>query len=298
MAPFERVRLGLGFEGWHLAPEITHPFFETARKGGIDIITTHFFEGAVYPYPGVLEKIEDSGVMDNFRVILSHGNGISTQQAETFVKNNVYIVSTPSTELQMGHGRPVCFDEEIRAYSCLGGDGLSNSGFSIPGEMRVGLQVERGLRNQKIIDRGKGIKHVHRTVEQAFNLGTIQGARAIGMKEQIGSIAVGKLADLVIFDGDTPAMICAAQNDPVAAVVLFSAPSDISVVIVDGVVRKSEGKLRSVKVEAGVAKDITGRDILEWKDVVKHILEGRDRYWNDKFSKIDFKSTAEILTKA
>ncbi|KAL0564498.1 hypothetical protein V5O48_017547 [Marasmius crinis-equi] len=302
-APFGsqgRVRLGLGFDAWYLPSQVFQPLFDVAQKGGIDLLTSHMVGGPMFPIPNLVEAVQRSGALNGEvfrRVVLSHATGITPDQADVLVESDAYIVSTPSTELQMGHGRPVCFDENIRSNACLGGDCLSSGGFSIPGEMRLGLQAERGLRNQKIIDKNKAIKHVHRTVEQAFNLGTIQGARAIGMEEKIGSIAVGKLADLVVFDGDTPAMICAAQNDPVAAIVLFSTSSDISTVIIDGVLRKSEGRLCPVQVEDG-AKGFIGKDIVEWRDIGKHILEMRDEYWNNKSSKIDFKEAEKGVSKA
>jgi hypothetical protein len=46
-------------------------------------------------------------------------------------------------------------------------------------------------------------------------------------------------------------MVCDAQHDPVAAIILHSSPGDVEVVIVDGVVRKSGGKLGAVNVQGG-----------------------------------------------
>ncbi|KAJ8076782.1 hypothetical protein PM082_001205 [Marasmius tenuissimus] len=85
--------------------------------------------------------------------------------------------------------------------------------------------------NQKIIDNDRGIKSVHPTVEQASNFGTIRGARAVGMEDKIGSIRAGKLADPAVFDAENPAMICAAQNESLTAVFLFSTPGNIETVI-------------------------------------------------------------------
>ncbi|KAJ8075968.1 hypothetical protein PM082_021600 [Marasmius tenuissimus] len=302
-APFNsngRVQLGLGFDSWFLPEDVAAPLFDIARQGGIKVLTAHSIEGAISflkDIPGIVHRRGLLGnAPDKFRLVISHGNGISQDQADFCVKHNVYVVSTPSTELQMGHGRPVCFDDNIRAKSCLGGDCHSNGGHSIPGEMRLGLQAERGMRNQNIIDHDKAIKSVHRTVEQAFNLGTIQGARAVGMEDKIGSIKAGKLADLVVFDAASPAMICAAQNKPVTAVVLFSTPGDVETVIVDGVVRKSEGKLRPTQLEAG-ASAITQKQTLEWRDIGKHILE-RQASYRDRHRGVDFQTTLKAVTKS
>jgi cytosine/adenosine deaminase-related metal-dependent hydrolase len=50
----------------------------------------------------------------------------------------------------------------------------------------------------------------------------------------LGSIEEGKLADLVIFDTSSPGMLCAAEQDPVAAIVLHSLIRDIETVMVNG----------------------------------------------------------------
>jgi cytosine/adenosine deaminase-related metal-dependent hydrolase len=63
---------------------------------------------------------------------------------------------------------------------------------------------------------------VNKTVEQAVNLGTIVGARALQMEEEIGSLAVGKRADIVVFEALSPSIAVAAQYDPMAAMVLHS----------------------------------------------------------------------------
>ena len=68
------------------------------------------------------------------------------------------------------------------------------------------------------------------------------------MESELGSIAVGKLADLVIFDARSPSMICAAEQDAVAAIVMHASVRDIETVIVDGKVRKLGGKLVPVDV--------------------------------------------------
>ncbi len=134
----------------------------------------------------------------------------------------------------MGMGNPMCFREGCTDNSSLGIDCHSNNSSSIPSQMRVALQSERARGNDVIIAQGKYLRSLNVSVQDAFKLGTIQGARAIRMDDMLGSIEAGKLADLVIFDGQTPGMICAAEADPVAAIVLHSSIRDIDTVIVDG----------------------------------------------------------------
>jgi cytosine/adenosine deaminase-related metal-dependent hydrolase len=92
--------------------------------------------------------------------------------------------------------------------------------------MRLSLPLARRSTNQPLLDAGKFPDNLKGSAEQAFNLGTVQGARAVHM-DQIGSLAEGKLADIVIFDASSPSMTCAAEQDPVAAVVRCSSIRDI-----------------------------------------------------------------------
>jgi hypothetical protein len=82
-------------------------------------------------------------------------------------------------------------------------------------------------------------------------------------------------------------MVCDAQHDPVAAIILNSSPSNVEVVIVDGVVRKSGGKLGKVNVQDGRGLWAgEEKDYLEWKDVAKELV-GRREVLQAKVEKID-----------
>lgn len=116
---------------------------------------------------------------------------------------------------------------------------------------------------QKYLAQNKAPNSTHYTVAEAYNLATIRGARAAKMGDRVGSIAEGKQADLVIFSGTSPGMVGAAQHDPVAAIILHSNPGDIEYVIVDGVVRKSAGKLINVNIDKR-AQDHIGQVELSW----------------------------------
>lgn len=113
------------------------------------------------------------------------------------------------------------------------------------------------------------------------------------MGSQTGSIAEGKLADLAIFSATSPGMVGAAQHDPVAAVVLHSHPNDIEYVIVDGVLRKREGKLINVDVDAR-ARETAGQAKLAWEDVSREVVSRRERLQRE-VEKIDMRAATEAL---
>jgi hypothetical protein len=209
----------------------------------------------------------------------------------------------------MAMGRPYCFNASfldggwtgdsigVQDNASLGVDCHSAIANSIVSEAKIGLANARNHFNEHYLKQDL----VPRTlpdslsVEAAFNLATIKGAEAVRMSDQIGRIAEGYKADLVIFDALSPAMVAGAQHDPVAAVMLHSSPADIETVIVDGVIRKRDGKLLPVTVEE-TAKDVIKKETLEWSDIVKEILAGRARMQGD-IDKIDFVEAEAALKK-
>jgi hypothetical protein len=158
--------------------------------------------------------------------------------------------------------------------------------------MRLALQLVRHATNIPLLDVGKFPANLKGTTEQVFNLGTIQGARAVHMEDQTGSLAEGKLADIVIFDASSPGMICAAEQDPVAAVVRHSSIRDIETVIIDGVVRKEAGRLLPTRADP---KSVTaGGKLLGWKDVAENLFTSRERIQN-KIDKLDIEAGRKAL---
>ncbi|KAK5197064.1 hypothetical protein LTR72_000292 [Exophiala xenobiotica] len=69
---------------------------------------------------------------------------------------------------------------------------------------------------------------------------------------EVGSIAKGKNADLVNFDAkNSVSMLSMAEYDPVTPIFRFSEAADIDTVIINGVVRKRNGRLVEVPVSGG-----------------------------------------------
>ncbi len=107
-------------------------------------------------------------------------------------------------------------------------------------------------------------------------------------------------ADLVVFDATSPAMVAAAQENPVAAIVLHSSERDIDAVIVDGVVRKEAGRLLGVRVSEtpGLANSaVRAGQNFAWKEVVQAVLKSRAGL-KKKLEGIDMKAAEEVVMNA
>jgi hypothetical protein len=55
-------------------------------------------------------------------------------------------------------------------------------------EMRLILQSSRNMYNEEFVKQSKIPRKTNKAVKEAFNLGTIQGPRAIGMQDKIAAL--------------------------------------------------------------------------------------------------------------
>ena len=129
-------------------------------------------------------------------------------------------------------------------------------------------------------------KYIEPTTLQVFNLATVKGAQAIGMGERVGRLEIGRQADVLVFGTQSPGMACAAEHDPLTAVVRHAETSDIEMVIVGGRVLKREGELVDVDVGESDLRGWEGwervREIvgntrkLGWKQVRQELKRSRE----------------------
>jgi len=68
---------------------------------------------------------------------------------------------------------------------------------------------------------------------QLLQMATINGAKALGLASELGSLSVGKRADVVLFDAESRNL--RPVRDPLATVVNRAVAADIACVLVDGV---------------------------------------------------------------
>ena len=163
--------------------------------------------------------------------------------------------------------------------------------------MRLILQYARGVRNQGFLDSGRTPRTVGFRVEEVFNLGTVGGARAVGMEGLVGRLGVGMRADLVVWEGLSSGMVGCLEEDPVAGIVLHSSVRDVDTVIVDGIIRKRDGKLVPVTTGGKWGDGKKESERMEWRDIARKVVQTRDRI-QEKVKGIDYEKVRPILCKA
>ena len=118
------------------------------------------------------------------------------------------------------------------------------------------------------------------TAEDAFDMATIDGARALLWEHEIGSLEVGKAADLAVFDGENPRL--SPRHNPVGSLLRYGAGTDVESVLVNG----------SLVVDGGRVLTVDEAALLDEADEVaqrmREHLQAR-RYWplNHRYKIID-----------
>ena len=98
----------------------------------------------------------------------------------------------------------------------------------------------REMKIASIIQKARLLDPQTMPAPQILDMATLQGARAMGMQSEIGSIEKGKRADLVLIDLNKPHLV--PHRDVVSTVVFSATGSDVDTVLVNGrvVVKKGE----------------------------------------------------------
>jgi cytosine/adenosine deaminase-related metal-dependent hydrolase len=163
------------------------------------------------------------------------------------------VVATPETELGMGMGFPSTNKAlEAGTRFGLGVDIVSYGNGDMLTTTRLALQTARALHCQPSVLANKMAESGGFTTKDALNWATSGGAGAVGLADKIGSLAVGKQADIVLFRADR--LNLSPLSDPATAIVMHARSSDVDTVIVDGQVRVRGGELVGVDVKGLLPK--------------------------------------------
>ncbi|MGH2358587.1 MAG: amidohydrolase [Candidatus Limnocylindria bacterium] len=234
----------------------------------------------VWPSPGVAVLCTREGLLGAKQLAQSYGAMVTIHVAESAfdrfqagVSSVEYLASIGFLGPDVLAGHCVQIDEnDIRILRNLGvkvaNNAVSNlflgSGVAPVAEMQaagivVGLGTDDGncncstniISDMKIAALAQKGKYRHPTAvtaEKALEMSTIDGARAVGMEDMIGSIEAGKKADLVLIDLSSRAHLVPMFNVP--SVLVYQAMGDeIDTVIVDGQILMEGGILRGLSLE-------------------------------------------------
>lgn len=211
-----------------------------ARDLGIPI-TVHVAMGRIAGRFGMIRQLNDLGLLGPDTTYI-HCCYFSDEEWQMVADSGGTISIAAQVELQMGHGSPpVMKSLEYGLRPSFSIDVVT----TVPGdmftEMRAAFGCERVRVNAACWEANIDVPEDMLTARQMLEMATINGAEVAGLKDRTGSLTVGKKADVVVIDAK--AINVAPVIDPVAAVTLSADVSNVDTVIIDGKIRKRDGRL-------------------------------------------------------
>ena len=166
---------------------------------------------------------ERSGIFD-VPTIAAHCVQVTDDDIDILKRKNVSVVTNPASNMKLGNGfAPIAKILEKGVNVCLGTDGAASNNC---------LNMIHELSLLTLIHKGTGKTPQCVSAKEGFRIATINGAKALGLEKEIGSIEVGKKADLAILDLNTPSLT--PRNNLLAGLSYSANGSEVDTVIING----------------------------------------------------------------
>ena len=180
------------------------------------------------------------------KTILAHGVQIRDEEADLVAKDGTRIVHCPSANLKLGSGIARIHELDQRGVKlALGADGAPcNNNLDPWMELRHAALLAKVRSSTTALP-----------ARRAFRLATIDGARALGLGDVVGSLEVGKRADVVVIRTDGPHV--EPGGDVHSRLVYACTSRDVEHVLIDGELVVYRGEHQRLDREAVLARSRT-----------------------------------------
>lgn len=191
-----------------------------------------------------IEMADRNGLFD-VPAIAAHCVQVTDEDIAILKGKKVSVVTNPASNMKLGNGfAPIGKMLEMGVNVCLGTDGAASNN---------SLNMFRELGLLTLIHKGVNKTPQCISAREGFRIATINGARALGLEEETGSIEAGKKADLAILDLNTPSLT--PRNNLIAGLSYSANGSEVETVIIDGKIVMENRKVLTMD-EALVYKKI------------------------------------------
>jgi 5-methylthioadenosine/S-adenosylhomocysteine deaminase len=162
---------------------------------------------------------------------------------ETLARTRTNVAHCPSSNLKLGSGLARVAEMLARRIPVsLGADGAAcNNRLDMFTEMRMAALLQKLAHGPEVLPAARVLR-----------LATIDGARAMGLEKEIGSLEQGKRADVILVKLDQ--LHSSPQRDVASTLVYSAQPADVRTTIIDGRVLMRDGELLTLN-EASVVEE-------------------------------------------
>ena len=170
-----------------------------------------------------IEVLDSAGLLME-KTLLAHCVHLSDAEIERLAETGTSVAHCPSSNLKLSSGIARVADLlKAGVNVAIGTDGpASNNDLDMFHEAQLAALVQKGVTGDPTV----------LPAEQVFSMMTIDGARAVGLADKVGSLEAGKLADLAVVDFDSPNLT--PYYDLYSHLIYAAAASDVSDVIIHG----------------------------------------------------------------
>jgi 5-methylthioadenosine/S-adenosylhomocysteine deaminase len=202
---------------------------QLARERGV-MIHTHASENktecSIVEHDTGMRNIAylDSLGLTGNHVALAHCVHVSRDELEILSSSGTNVVHCPSSNLKLGSGiAPIKEMLEAGVSVSLGADGAAcNNRLDMFTEMRTAALLQKAQHGPEVLP-----------ACAALRMATIEGARAMGLDSEIGSIEPGKRGDVIVLNlASLHATPSPAEFE--SAIVYSAQPDDVQAVVIDG----------------------------------------------------------------
>lgn len=175
-------------------------------------------------------------------LLLAHAVDLTGPEIAALARTGTSVAHCPVSNLKLGCGiAPVPRLLSAGVTVGLGTDGaVSSNSLDVLGAVRQAALVHKAAGDPTAVG-----------AEQAVRMATIEGARALGLAEHLGSLEVGKRADLIVLDLDAPHL--RPLHDPWSTLAYAAHSADVRDTVVDGRVLMRDRELRTLDERTVIA---------------------------------------------
>ena len=173
-------------------------------------------------------------------VVAAHSVWLSDNEIEIIKKNNVKVSHNPCSNMKLASGiAPVSKLLENDICVAIGTDGASSNN---------NLDLIEALKTASLLQKVSTLDPKAVTSDEALKMGTINGAQALALDDEIGTIEVGKKADLILIDTNNANMVPDSSN--LSSNIIYSANgSNVDTTICNGQILMENRKLITLDEE-------------------------------------------------
>ena len=169
----------------------------------------------------------------------AHCVHVSGDDIDLLRKHKVGALNNPTSNMKLANGfAPVEAMLKKGVNVALGTDGSSsNNNVNLFEEMHLAALV-----NKAVNEDAESVP-----APDVLRMATINGAKALGLENEIGSLEVGKMADIILLDARKPHFF--PRHNPVSSIVYSAQASDVSTVLVNGQALMENYEVKTIDLE-------------------------------------------------